>query len=222
MDATTKFTPALGFSGLTPAYDLAIRLLTRERQWRAKLLEQVAPANGETILDVGCGTGTFALALKRRAPEARVVGIDPDPVVLALAAAKSAAAGLEIEWRRGFVHEVAIFTGAFDKAVSSLVFHQVALQQKSAGLAAMLDAVRPGGEVHIADYARQDTWLMRQAFRLVQVMDGWTNTQANAEGAVERILSELSGSLVSPEVVVRTPTGAISLFRVRKERRYAP
>lgn len=214
---TAKFTPALGYATLTPAYDLAIRLLTREGQWREKLVDQISPRDGETILDVGCGTGTFAILIKQRARGARVVGLDPDLGVLARAARKAQAVGVEIQWRRGFAHDATTFAGEFDKAVSTLVFHQVPLEEKSAGLEAMLKAVRGGGEIHIADYCRQQDWLMRQLFRIVQALDGKTNTQANVEGAVERILSLLSGSPSVPEEVVRTPTGAISLFRLRKE-----
>lgn len=216
-----KFTPALGYAGLTPLYDLAIRLLTRERRWRETLIEQLSPRSGEAILDVGCGTGTFAILIKRQAPRARVVGLDPDPEVLARAASKAEAAGVEVEWRRGFAHDAAGFAGEFDKAVSTLVFHQVPLEGKFAGIEAMLKAVRFGGEIHIADYCRQPDWLMRQLFRIVQMMDGRTNTQANAEGAVERILSRLGASPPAPEEVVRTPTGAISLFRLRKESGHA-
>lgn len=93
------FTPALGRPGMTGAYDLAIRLLTRERRWRSALLEQLAPNDRDAILDVGCGTGTFALLVKQAAPGARVVGLDPDPAVLEIAAAKACAAGVAIEWR---------------------------------------------------------------------------------------------------------------------------
>ena len=110
-----SFTPALGRASLTAGYDLAIRLLTRERLWRDALLRQVAPRSGETILDVGCGTGTFAMMLKRAAPRARVVAMDPDPRVLALAAAKAERAGLDIEWRRGFARDAAEFAGSIDK-----------------------------------------------------------------------------------------------------------
>ncbi len=87
-----KFTPALGYAALTPIYDCAIRLLTGEKTWRQKLLVQVAPADGEIGLDVGCGTGTLALIIKQRAPNARMIGVDPDPQVLARAAKKAARA----------------------------------------------------------------------------------------------------------------------------------
>lgn len=212
--AEPEFTPALGRPGLTGAYDLAIRVLTRERTWRSALLAQLAPADGEAILDVGCGTGTFALLVKKAAPMARVVGLDPDPAVLDIAAAKARRAGVEIEWRRGFAEDAAASGADFDKTVSSLVFHQVPLDGKRRGIEAMARAVRTGGEVHIADYARQRSWAMRQLFRIVQRLDGEENTGANARGAIERILASLDPSAATPTGSVRTATGEISMFRL--------
>lgn len=212
-----SFTPALGIAGLTRGYDQAIRLLTRERTWRLAMLRQVAPASGETILDVGCGTGSFAVMLKRAAPEARIVAIDPDPQVLEIAAAKSKRAGLAVEWRQGFAHDAAKVVGPVDKAVSSLVFHQVPLEGKREGIAAMFAAVRTGGGVHIADYARQRSRLMRMLFRsTVQVIDGPADTQPNADGALEKILARHDLAAASPTQVIRTLTGEISLFRGTK------
>lgn len=209
-----SFTPALGVPGLTRSYDLAIRLLTRETVWRSMLLRQVAPRNGETIIDVGCGTGTFALLLKKAAPGARIIGLDPDPVVLELAAKKAHAAGLKIEWRQGLAVDAAGFNGDLDKAVSSLVFHQVPITGKRNGVAAMFASVRLGGEVHIADYAQQKSNLMRSLFRItVQSIDGVSDTQPNADGALERILAECHGSAVKARAVVNTATGTISLFK---------
>lgn len=213
--ARAEFTPAAGFVGLTPVYDVALRVLTRERRWREALIKQIGPRPGDAILDVGCGTGTLAIMMKRRVPGARVVGLDPDPAVLALAAAKARRAGVNIEWHRGFAQDAERLS-QFDHVISTLVFHQVPPDGKSAGLRAMFAAVRAGGTVHVADYCRQPDWLMRQLFRFIQIVDGRRNTQANADGAVERILESLGGRPARPENIVRTPTGAISLFRVRK------
>ena len=211
-----QFVPALGYRGLTPAYDFMVRIATRERTWRNRLLEQLQPRAGEAILDVGCGTGTFAILCKQHTPGARVVGLDPDGEVLKIAAAKAHLAGVEIEWAQGYARDAARYDGEFDKAVSSLVFHQVRPDDKRHGIEAMFEAVRPGGEVHIADYCRQPDRLMRNLFRIVQSLDGYDSTQPNADGAIERLLSEYLGTAAQANTVIRTPTGAISLFRVAK------
>ena len=208
------FTPALGQPRLTFLYDAAIRLLTRERTWRRRLLEQLDPRPGERILDVGCGTGTLAIMIKQAEPAAEVFGIDPDGQVLGIARAKAARAGVAPVFRRGFAREADRFDARFDKAVASLVFHQVPLAEKEAGIAAMARAVDGGGEIHIADYARQPGFASRQLFRIVQALDGRENTQANADGALERILGSLAGGEVAPQATVPTLTGTISLFRV--------
>ena len=214
--ANDDYVPALGWSALTPLYDGVVRTLTRERTWRPAFVAQIAPKAGETILDVGCGTGSLAILLKHAAPGARVVGLDPDKDILARAAAKANAAGVEIEWRHGLADDAPIMGPAFDKTVSSLVFHQVPPAGKTAGIAAMLAATRPGGELHIADFARQRSPMMRTLFGIVGRFDGRENTQANANGALERILGETSPAAAIPTRTFRTPLGEISLFRLEK------
>lgn len=58
MTIERTFVPALGWRAMTPLHDAVVRTLTRERTWRTALVEQIAPEPGETILDVGCGTGS--------------------------------------------------------------------------------------------------------------------------------------------------------------------
>lgn len=209
------FVPALGWRALTPLYDGVIRALTREKIWRSALLDQIAPKPDDLILDVGCGTGTLAVLIKASCPAAHVVGLDPDPDVLARAAAKARSAGADVEWRQGFARDAAALGLTFDKAVSSLVFHQVPLAEKEAGIAAMAAAVRPGGEVHIADFARQRSRLMRALFGVVARVDGRENTAANADGALERIIGGIEPGAAGPTRVVTTSLGEISLFIFR-------
>ena len=213
----TDFTPALGRPEFTAAYDLAIRLLTRERRWRSFLLRHVAPQDGETILDVGCGTGTFAIMLKQLAPGARIIGLDPDATVLRIAADKAAKAGVAVEWKQGFAHDAPRIARQVDKAVSSLVFHQVPMQGKRAGVAAIWDSLSLGGAAFIADYAKQSRALDRLLFRAtVQLLDGVTDTQPNADGALEQIIKDITGTRPALVDQVATATGRISTFKFQK------
>ncbi|MDX2144140.1 MAG: class I SAM-dependent methyltransferase [Rhodospirillaceae bacterium] len=213
----SDYTPALGYRWLTPLYDSAIALLTRERHWRRLLLAQAAPRAGDRILDVGCGTGTFALMLKQACPAAEVMGIDPDPEVLARARAKAAAAGADIAFVAGFVPEMPpARLNAPTKIVSSLVFHQIPLEGKRGLLRAIRALLADGGELHIADYGAQRSRLMRALFRgTVQVLDGTADTQPNADGVLPQIMRDAGFASVEETRIVPTATGSISLLKAR-------
>ena len=202
------YTPPLG-TGDTADYDRAIRRWTREMRWRQAMLAALEPAPGETIADVGCGTGSFVVMLKSAAPASTVIGIDPDDEALAIARRKAADAGVEIEWRKGFARDV---TGPADAVVASLVFHQMPLVEKRAGMAAIYAALRPGGRVLIADYGRQ-RGLMRLLFRLtIQRLDGVEDTQPNADGILPDLIREAGFEKVREVDRIHTITGSITLL----------
>ena len=212
---TTTFTPALGHSWLSDVYDPAIALLTRERVWRRALVEALDPRAGERIVDVGCGTGSLAARIKERAPGSQVLGIDPDRDILDRARHKMRSLRVEVDFVEGFARDAARVTGdaGADKIVSSLVFHQLPLPEKRAGLAACLRALKPGGRLHIADYGLQRTTAMRALFRIIQTLDGYADTQPNAEGVIPVLLAEVGFTGIEETTVFPIPTGSISLYR---------
>lgn len=86
-------------------------------------------------------------------PDAEVTGLDGDPRVLALAREKkSARAGLRIELREGMAFDPTFPAGSFDRVVSSLVFHHLDLDNKRRTLGRLFELLRPGGELHIANW----------------------------------------------------------------------
>jgi ubiquinone/menaquinone biosynthesis C-methylase UbiE len=196
-------------------YDFLVVVLARAWTWRKALLAQLAPRAGDVIADVGCGTGTQLVRIGRRARDATLIGIDPDPAVLALAQRKTRAAGVVAAFERGYAREAAdrLRGRSVNKIVSSLVFHQVPLEEKEAGLAAMRAALAPGGQLHVADYGLQRTPLMRKLFRIVQEGDGFANTEPNALGVLPELMSRVGFRDVRETAVIRTPTGSISLYR---------
>ena len=152
------YTPALGNARLTPLYDVAIAALTREKRWRSALIEMINPGPNDSILDVGCGTGTLALQLRRAAPEAYILGIDPDPQVLERAQKKATAEGLLVDWKESFLTpQIAGARPNMTKVVSSLVLHQTPISEKKNVLSWVWRALVPGGALFIADYGWQRT-----------------------------------------------------------------
>jgi trans-aconitate methyltransferase len=69
-------------------YDARIRTFIPDYEEMLDVAADAVPADARTIVDVGTGTGALAARCLRRAPRARVVGIDEDSDVLAVAATR--------------------------------------------------------------------------------------------------------------------------------------
>lgn len=218
MPAQRDFVPALGKPEFTNAYDKVIAVMTRERRWRPLVVKALAPAPGETVVDIGAGTGSQAILLKSQTPGIRMIGIDPDPQVLAIARAKAGAAGAEIEWHEGFGDETHdhLGEGFADAVVSSLVLHQCPVDVKSGILASAFRVLKPGGRLVVADYGLQRSFLMRTLFRQVQMADGSEYTQPNADGILDRLIPAAGFTALEERHVVPTHTGSISIFCATK------
>nr|WP_042197582.1 class I SAM-dependent methyltransferase [Kibdelosporangium sp. MJ126-NF4]CEL23055.1 Ubiquinone/menaquinone biosynthesis methyltransferase UbiE [Kibdelosporangium sp. MJ126-NF4]CTQ90193.1 Ubiquinone/menaquinone biosynthesis methyltransferase UbiE (EC 2.1.1.-) [Kibdelosporangium sp. MJ126-NF4] len=212
------FTPALGRFAPTRFYDHVVAL-TRERLWRALAAMHVAPRPDDVIVDVGCGTGSLAVLLARVEPLARVVGVDPDPDVLAVARRKASATGARVRWQTGMGDELtqSLEAGSVSTVVSSLVLHQCPIAVKRAILASMFSVLSPGGKLVIADYGLQRTALMRLGFRVVQLADGKKDTQPNADGALPWLITDAGFRDVREAEVVSTVSGSISIYVARRE-----
>lgn len=217
MAKDASYTPALGYERLTPLYDLAVALLTREPLWRGILVSQISPNPCDRILDVGCGTGTLAIQLKSKAPDVNVVGLDPDPSVISRAQRKASKTSLNIDWKVGFLDEpISKSLGKFTKVVSSLVLHQTPMEEKRRILCLAHSLLKPGGTLHIADYGHQRSWLMRTLFRnTVQRIDGITDTQPNADGVLLDLMKSAGFIDVRETSQLSTPTGSISVYRAK-------
>jgi ubiquinone/menaquinone biosynthesis C-methylase UbiE len=207
------YVPALGFHRLTRFYDPVLRLTLREESFKRQLLEQARIRAGQHVLDLGCGTATLTIMAKRRCPGARVAGIDGDPNVLAIARRKAAAAGVDVELREGMAFAPPFPPGSFDRVLSSLVFHHLTTDGKRRTLAAVRRLLRPGGELHVADWGRPHNVLMRLAALGIRLLDGHETTADNLEGRLASLMAE-AGFAESAETHRRmTMFGTLCLYR---------
>ena len=184
------YVAALRFPALNRAFDPVVRLTMRERRFKPELLDQAAIAPGQRVLDLGCGTGTLAVLAKEAVPDAEVVGLDGDPQILEQARAKSEAAGREVRFDHGYSTELPYEDASFDRVLSTLFFHHLTTNDTLTTLAEIVRVLRPGGELHIADFTKPSDPLMALAFSLVRSFDGIDQTHVNARGQLGALASE--------------------------------
>lgn len=210
------YVPALGYRWLTPFYDVVVRATTRERRFKRLLIGQMRLRAGQRILDVATGTGTLAIRIKQSEPAADVTGVDVDTDILARAERKARLAGTVIRFDRARSDELPYPDASFDRVVSSLFFHHLAWPEKVRTSREVFRVLRPGGELHVADWGRPANPLMRGLFLAVQCLDGFRTTRDNAEGRLIALFEESGFSKVSEIRALATMLGTLALYRAVK------
>lgn len=211
-EAAPGYIPALRWRVLTPLFDVVVRTTMREVTVKRQLLDQADISPGESVLDLGCGTGTLAIELMGRCPRAVVTGLDADPDVLARARRKAEGASRHIDFVEGLATELPFPDGHFDKVLSSLFFHHLSTDQKHVTLAEIVRVLKPGGELHAVDFGRPGDPLMASLFLIVRTFDGFDVTQANAHGELSSIFGDAGLSDVRRHRRLRTALGPLDFL----------
>jgi SAM-dependent methyltransferase len=211
MSNEDRYVPAAGRAAFTRLYDPVMALTMREGTFRPRLLAAVSGAlpHGGRVLDVGCGTGTFALALAAARFDAEVVGVDGDPEALEIARGKRE--GDRVTWREGLAGAIPAEDASADAVVLSLVLHHLTREAKGEALAEARRVLTPGGVLHVADWGRPHDPLMRAAFFGLQLVDGFATTRDHASGALPGLIAA-AGFTPSPAYTrLRTVWGSLYL-----------
>jgi ubiquinone/menaquinone biosynthesis C-methylase UbiE len=126
------------------------------RDLRQKVVNLACIQPGETVLDVGCGTGTLAMEIQSRVGRAgRVTGVDPGTQQIARARSKVARRNMPIEFQIGVIEQLPFPDQTFDVVFSTLMMHHLPAPLKRQGLAEIARVLKPGGRLVIADFTHK-------------------------------------------------------------------
>ena len=131
-------------------YDTFSRLLgARDAHWR--LVAQAGIEPGQSVLEIGCGTGSVLLLAASAVPGTSMIGLDPDPRVLAIAARKARRAGVRLRLDRGYADRLPYPDSSVDRVLSALMLHHLPRDQQQAALREVRRVLAPGGRLHLLD-----------------------------------------------------------------------
>jgi ubiquinone/menaquinone biosynthesis C-methylase UbiE len=207
-----RYIPAAGRGAFTRLYDPVVALTMRESTFRPRLLAAVSDGlpQGGRVLDVGCGTGTVAIALAEARPDAQVAGIDGDPEALGIARAKLGSTA--ITWSEGLATALPEPDASADAIVMSLLLHHLSPTAKHTALVEAARVLKPGGSLHVADWGRPHDPLMRAAFFVLQLIDGFATTRDHAKGALPSTIAAAGFVVTPPHTRLRTVAGSLELL----------
>lgn len=132
------------------------------------------------IIDFGCGFGKSTWPLKRRFPEAEVIGVDLAAPCLDLAKQRTDAQGLAVTYKQADCTATELEAGSFDLVTSTMLLHELPRPQLEATWAEAARLLKPGGRVRFLDFS----WT-REPFRDTAVFEhGERNNEPFMPGAM--------------------------------------
>lgn len=189
-----------------------------DRVEREAVFGLLQPMPGERILDVGCGTGRYALELAGRGVDA--VGVDPSAAMLAVATARRAPSGRPA-YVRAVAESLPFASGVFEAAISVTTLEFV--EDVDAALAEAARVTRTGGRLVLGVLNARGPWAARRR-RSEDVF--WQTARFFRRAELEQRLRDYGGvrsrlAVYVPLELSRAPSPVLALFE-RLGARFAP
>lgn len=179
-----------------------------------RLLKLAQPQNGDSVLDVGTGTGWLAIRCASQMEEGRIIGVDVTPDMLAQAAlnAENVGAKERIQFALASAMSLPYPNDEFEVVLSSIALHHTTV---SHSLDEMVRVLKPGGRIAIADMGAPTAWrsaplswlilLLPRAGKLI----GNSRVRAEAEAFRQTYTTEEWRNLLAAKGINRAQVTAI-------------
>ena len=148
LDTDGQTIPWAGF------YDRLVRIVSlgKADRLRSEIANKAPYKTGDSVLDVGCGTGDQALIAKQAVgASGKVVGIDASPKMIQIALSKAGRMNLDITFQVDLIEQIPFEDDHFDVVMNSLVMHHLPDELKIRAIDEIHRVLKPGGKVYFVD-----------------------------------------------------------------------
>ncbi len=155
---------------MVPSYDFYMKMMTfgRERTLRERTINLAQVNPGDSILEVGCGTGTLTLAAKRQAgPSGKAFGIDVIPGMIELSRRKASQANEQVTFQLGSIDDIPFSENQFDVVMCSFMIFHMSENTRRKGIAEIYRVLKPNGRLMVLDLALPAQPLQRAIAQLL-------------------------------------------------------
>jgi ubiquinone/menaquinone biosynthesis C-methylase UbiE len=135
---------------------------------RQKQIDLAEIKEGETILEVGCGTGVMSiLARLKTGNTGKVHGIDIAEKMIKQARKKAEKYGLDIDFKVASIDDLPFPDNNFDLLIASMMFHHLPVNIKEAGLKEIYRVLKSGGRLLLSDFGAPNIFVAPLMFLLL-------------------------------------------------------
>ena len=139
---------------MVSSYDTYMRRITlgREGVLREETVKSAQVKPGDSVLEIGCGTGTLTLVAKRQAGlTGEVFGIDILPGMIEVSQKKAAESNEQITFQVGSIDDIPFPENQFDVVLCSFMIFHMPEETRRKGLAEIYRVLKPNGRLFIVD-----------------------------------------------------------------------
>ncbi len=192
------------FDHIASYYDKTNTALTLglDAYWRSVAVERLSPKSKETYLDVGCGTGDMAIKIVRKAPGAKVIGIDPSEGMLRQGKEKIISKSLEesIDLQIGNALELSFEDNSFHGAITAFCIRNVTNRKKA--LEEIHRTLTEGSKLVILELTQPQGILMKPLFGLYSEIVMPLVTKLMSSASAYKYLTDSMAAFPAPQEIM--------------------
>ncbi len=173
-------------------------------------------AQHSTIVEIGCGTGSFTTMLAKKNSISEIIALDMDNKALSILKDKVSESGLKnIVLQKASATQLPFDDESIDVVYSSLLFCNLNYEDKLKTIVEAKRTLKNHAQFLIADWSRPLTFISKVGFTILEWVGGKANTEDMKKGMLKNYLKD-AGFEVSVEQSINTLFGTIHFYKATK------